>query len=399
MVKKRIDNLFFIVIFTIMILVTIITVVKTDSFKDGLFEIIDQNNNSASDRISDFEVLYEEQIWKRYDWVNLSGAFSKVCGTRTMYKADNVNVGTNGYIFGPYSKTSTDYEFEQILEFEKYLSNKDIGFIYVNEPVKYINDKETLVQFGQYGYGNQNADKLIQRLNDAGINCLDLRDCVVAEGKDCWDLFYRTDHHWTVPAGLWATKHIVSALNEDMGFEINLESLGNDKFDFQQYDDAWLGEQGRRVAATYIGYDDYTLVEPVGPVKLTLLRNGEIAAQGGFDILLDKSRLDVEADPYAVPSWHYTYLPEGISGSYIINNDIETGRILFLGDSYDQVVVPFLALCVHEVDAYVLRNTDASVRDIVESGDYDAVVMAYAQLNIGAHDNPDNANFRMYDLE
>lgn len=55
---------------------------------------------------------------------------------------------------------------------------------------------------------------------------------------------------------------------------------------------------------------------------------------------------EADADPCSAGSWRYAYLPSGITGTSIINNKVFTGKILYLEDSYDQVVVPFLTLGV-----------------------------------------------------
>lgn len=64
-------------------------------------------------------------------------------------------------------------------------------------------------------------------------------------------------------------------------------------------------------------------------------------------------------------------------------------------------MLPFLTLGIQDVTFYVLRDLPdgGSVRKIVEQGDYDTVIMAYAQFMIGAHDNPTNANYKMFTLE
>lgn len=45
------------------------------------------------------------------------------------------------------------------------------------------------------------------------------------------------------------------------------------------------------------------------------------------------------------------------------------------------------------------RSIECSVRDLIESGDYDTVIIAYAQFMIGAHDDETNANYRMFTFD
>ena len=78
---------------------------------------------------------------------------------------------------------------------------------------------------------------------------------------------------------------------------------------------------------------------------------------------------------------------------------MDYGKVLFLGDSNSQVLIPFLALGVSELDSVVLRGYKGSIRDLIDSEDYDTVIVGYVQFMIGAHDKPTSANYPMFDLE
>ena len=88
---------------------------------------------------------------------------------------------------------------------------------------------------------------------------------------------------------------------------------------------------------------------------------------------------------------HYSY-----DQPNVINHNVEKGKVLVLGDSYEQVVVPFLALGVSELDALILRNYDGDLKEYIEAGDYDTVLICYAQFMIGAHDDPESVNYKMF---
>lgn len=84
-----------------------------------------------------------------------------------------------------------------------------------------------------------------------------------------------------------------------------------------------------------------------------------------------------------------------------MNNNVQYGKVLLLGDSYEQVVEPFLALGVKELDYLILRGTssDFSLRQYILENHYDTVLVCYAQFMVGAHDNPKSANYKMFTFQ
>jgi hypothetical protein len=99
-------------------------------------------------------------------------------------------VTDTGYTVGVYGSATTDYEYNETVMLRDYLDSKGIQLLYVNEPLKYLDDGEMLEQFGLESFGNQNADKYLERIGQAGICYLDLRENIVEENMDTWDFYY-----------------------------------------------------------------------------------------------------------------------------------------------------------------------------------------------------------------
>lgn len=333
--------------------------------------------------------------------IELSGIALKTANTRSYYNVSNgINITTDGYNVGCYGRTSTDYEVQQMVEFKKYLDSKGIRLLYVSEPTKYIDDAYYEEQFGGESFINRNTDLFLQRISDAGIDYLDLRDNIKEEGIDPSSLFYRTDHHWTVPASLWASKTIAQKLNTDYNYQIELSKYDESNMDTVKYQNCWLGEQGKKVAKSYIGLDDYTMMKPSYETEYEIKDSqGNITAAGDFGIFVNTDVYDLETDPYTMGSWHYSY--NNFKYSFICNQRVKEGKALVLGDSYTNSMIPFLSLGIHEVEVIIPRELadDESVRNYVEAGEFDTVIVAYAQFMIGAHDNPQNANYKMFTLD
>lgn len=332
------------------------------------------------------------------DLVELSGYVMKGAGVRSYYNNTlGINITRDGYNIGRYDKTSTDYEVEQMKEFKKYLDSKGIRLLYVNEPAKYVDDKFYTSEFGGESYLNRNMDLFLSRIEEAGIDYIDLRENIKEEQLDSLSLFYRTDHHWTVPASKWAAEIIAERLNESYDYDIDMSLYDDKNYNIVEYKNAWLGEQGRKVAKSYIGLDDYTMMEPNYETSYEIVKSSDVL-NGDFELFINKNIYNTIADPYKASSWHYSY--QNYHDCLVQNKKANYGNVLLLGDSYESSMMPFLTLGIKNIRLVIPRNIgDRSIHSIIEEGDYDTVIMSYAQFMVGAHDNENSANYRMFTLE
>ena len=325
--------------------------------------------------------------------IKISGLFLKTFQIADYYSDKNVYILDNDYIISASAKTSTDYEFNQLVSFKQFLDENDINLVYVNQPTKYIDDSIFIDNFGIPSFCNQNADLLLSRLSNAGFTVLDLRDNIREEKLSTKDLFYRTDHHWTVPAGFWAAKHMANTLNQTCNYSIDLNLYNPNNYTFIEHPNYWIGEQGQLVSKAYIGKDDYTVVKPNFPTRY-LLKEYSSYVEGTFDDFIYQDQIDnhIETDS----ALHYAYRLRSS-----INLDINDGKILFICDSYGHVTEPFLSLGVHQIDRYQPRDDyfPEGLRNHILANNYDTVIIAYAEFMIGAHDDPNSSNYRMFDFD
>ena len=336
------------------------------------------------------------------EMIDMNGTLAKSLNMRELYRKSGVSVLKNGYIASIYPYTSTDYEIQQITELKSYLDERGIQLLYVNEPTKYIDDKVIQEDLGRTTYINDNTDRFLERLDDSGIPYIDLRDSITEKNLDSFDLFYRTDHHWTTYAGKMAAEEIAEELNRDYGYRIDLTLYDEERFQYKEYKNAWLGEQGKKLGASFVGLDDFVSILPDYDTSFRVTYEKRFLEGSFSDILVNQERYLPEnnEDIYEAPSWHYSYMEQsGINGIKIENHlNTDGKKILVLGDSYEQVTVPFLALGVSEVQCLVLRGYEGSLREYIDSHEIDTVVIAYASFMIGAHDNETSANYAMFDF-
>ncbi|MBR6419540.1 MAG: hypothetical protein IKS42_04335 [Oscillospiraceae bacterium] len=301
----------------------------------------------------------------------------------------------------PSAETSGEFETAQLRAFCKYVTEQGMDFLYVNAPTKaWLDDSEFSEYFGVPTYSNANADRVMAALREADVPCLDLRENVKAEGKNIYEMFYHTDHHWRAESGLWASGVIAEELNRRYDYGLDLSRYAPENYEFKVYENAWIGEQGYLFSPYYIGYDSFTEIRPKESGSYQFVNpNGKLKEEtGDFGMFLAEAQYAEEALPSS-DSLHYAYCPHGIADCSFRNLNCPDGKkILLFGDSFSFSFIPFFLQGVSQIDAVILREAEMTPREYVQQEDYDAVVFLYAQFMIGAHDDPVSANYKMLDL-
>lgn len=338
---------------------------------------------------------FTSNLWIQHELIDINGIMEKLMGMRGYYSNMGMYVAKGNYIVSSSPETSTDYEYNQISALADFLKEHDIHLLYVNEPTKYVDDNFFKENFGVDSFSNRNMDKFLGRIREKGIPTIDLRENIREEGLNIKDFFYRTDHHWTTKATLWAVKIIADGLNKYCGYSIDTSLYNVDNYDMVEYKKAWLGEQGRKVSGAYVGLDDFTEIKPKFETSYTF-KFPDGNKDGTFDMFVNEDLYDKKSNVYSVGSWHYSY-----NRLNCINHNVNYGKILLLGDSYEQTTEPFLSLGIKEVDSLVMREVDDSfdLKQYILDNHYDTVIIAYAQFMVGAHDDSTSANYKMFSFD
>ena len=288
----------------------------------------------------------------------------------------------------PFSDSEMNSAAEKLEELKNYLDKDNIPLLYVQVPQKISPSDQLGAGVTDYYYANRDA--FTDKLSEKGIDILDLKVPLLSERADYHSWFYRTDHHWTAPAGFWASKVMAEGLNKYCGYNIDLSIYDEDQYDFTHYENCWVGEQGQMISEAYIGRDDYTLIRPKYDTNYTMNIDGA-DTDGDFNLFINDYTFS-ETNVTDM-SWHYAY------GLYnTVNHNADYGKVLMLTDSYDNVTVPFVSLGVRELDNLQMRDMgdDFDLKEYILEKGYDTVIISYAQFMIGAHDNPVSSNYRMF---
>lgn len=312
------------------------------------------------------------RLFLRTPALEYSGLFSRLAGMRSAEKIVKLQ---NGQLTGESGEPDPAPSAEKVAGLSEFCRANDTPFLYINLPQKPLSDSD-LTKIGVEAHINQTQDTFLKLLTDAGVSCLDLRSPIREHYSDPYDSFYRTDHHWTAEAGLFAAGVIADRIQELCGLPADTYRLDPENYKTTRYKNCFLGEIGLKTGAVFADPEDFLVVEPEFPTHLTFtVPSRKIDASGDFSILLNKSKL--ENHSVYDSGLYYTYLYGNDPIQQIHNEDAAGGRILIVKDSFGQMVVPYLAMNVRDLTCWDVRANKVRLRDHLKENDYDLVIVMY----------------------
>lgn len=232
---------------------------------------------------------------------------------------------------------------------------------------------------GVMDFYNQNADRLQSALRERGVETLDLRDSLHAAGMDHHASFYQTDHHWRPETGLWAAGEIARRLNGSYGFAIDTALFDPARYRTELYEDWFLGSQGKKVTLARARPEDFTLLYPTFDTRVHIeIPSLDLDKTGDFSVMYRYGAVKVR--DYYTQSPYTAYFYGDNALTRVHNERASDGRrILVLGHSFDNCVLPFLALGVEYLDSIDLREFTGSLETFLRENRYDVVIELYTE--------------------
>ncbi len=329
--------------------------------------------------IGSLEKTIDNDTYKREDYIDFYGLVQKLIGKRVM-----VDIGYGelyktkyGQITYAVPKQDVSEELERIYQLKQELDRHGIPLLYVQAPFKLPADEQQLPD-NVKDHSNENADRFLKGLDAAGIDYLDLRKNYWSKGLDQNQLFFNTDHHWTINGAFNSYQEIAETLNRDYGFHIGEKYTDLDQYNQEVFKDYYIGSMGRRVGESYGGTDDFTLITPKFDTDYTLYERdygAEKVYEGSFrDAVLTGSYLAEGTPP---ETNRYAAYHGDNAELQFINHNVRGGKILMIKDSFGLPVYSFLSTGVHEVRALDVRLFQESVAEYAAEYRPDVVIILY----------------------
>lgn len=240
---------------------------------------------------------------------------------------------------------------------QHYLKEEGIGFFYCFAPAKEC-ALDVELPNGVFSYENQNIDTYINVLDAYGINYIDFRERLHDDGLDHYSMFYKTDHHWNVDAGIWAASTIEKEINDRFGIYIrNVYDWGS--YTRTTYPKAMFGSYGQAVTHFNEDSEDFDILFPDFKTNFELeIPDKSIDATGSFqEIFIDYDELNSEIEKGG--GYVYEAILYGNRPYVKITNlgSTDGPKVLMIRDSFSLAAAPYLALSCSEL---VLLDTRSS---------------------------------------
>lgn len=276
-----------------------------------------------------------------------------------------------------------------VTEFSQWVKERDINFIYIQAPCKVDNYGDFSVN-GRLDFSNHNADELLARLRDKGVDTLDLRENLhewaKEDGVNYHDFFFKTDHHWKPETALRSAKVVAERL-KNYGIPVDDSHLNLDSFEVQIMSEVFLGSQGKKVTLAKTEAEDFSVLYPKFPTKFHfVIPSRDVNEVGDFTVAYNKACMadqpfyDVRTgDPYQM----YSYGRSAIEYFDNLLLPASGKRILLLRDSYANPFGPFLALGVKELSMVCLDNYTGSLHSFIEEYKPDVVMVMCIAGDLG----------------
>ena len=291
--------------------------------------------------------------------MDIDSVRNNLLGTRVVIKEDTTVVKSDsGSLIDPVRRLE-DSEIEELVErieeLKDFSEANGVPFLYCFAPLKQM--YETAPDNVE-NYAADNVNRLLEGLRESRIPVVDLAASLEESVTDPSDLFYRTDHHWTIRSGFLANAIICSELSSLYGFRYDKQYTDIANYRIVNYPHWFLGSRGKKVGTwfTWQGADDFELIIPDFETSMSEERPLENEfREGAFeDTVLFRKRL--EKDLYG--SNTYAAYSGGDYRLQIMRNRLNPAgdRILLIRDSFACAVAPFLALQTGELHICDMRN-------------------------------------------
>ncbi len=302
--------------------------------------------------VTDF---FANDINNKMSYIEIYGGIQRILGKKEIEDFTIFRLSYDKLVAAKPQDDNMEEKVREILPICEYLNSKEIPYFYVTSILP-LQDEKDLPYAAVADYSHKNAQLLLKELDLNGINILNLRDDPAIHEINKADLFYRTDHHWTIETCFTSFCRISEEVERITGIKIDNRIKKRQFYDEYILEDSFLGSYGIKVGRYYEDREDFVVYVPTFDTDIRF----ESYDHDG-NVVLEKEGKWLEAlmnqEILANRSYNNKYGAFS-NGGYIENriyNNKSTNdsKILYISHSYGRPMTQYIALCCKEI-----RNID-----------------------------------------
>lgn len=348
-----------------------------------------ESDGTPTELVSQVNAAIDENVVEKYTFIDAYGYMQLLLGKEeeSNFEVVKDHAGKLYYTYFTTEINDVSSEAEKTKKLADAVCDEDTRLLYVMPPAKYIHGFTEFSTGIPYNMANETADDFLRRLDEYGVDYIDLRDYLDESGIPMSEVFYNTDHHWKIQTAFWAASQFCDVLEERYGETLDPDDYYKDKdnYNFITYDDIFLGSMGRKTGRFYTEVDDFILIYPKFATDYTYENSisGDLQFTGRFEEALlatpviRQSNQPFDTDMYGI------YLYGNPAFTHIENMDHPDGlRICVIKDSFAVPFSAFTSLRCNTVDLIDPRFYEEDYYETIKAGDYDYVILMFSPENI-----------------
>lgn len=307
----------------------------------------------TEEKIQEIDGYYMAEIPGRWHFIELYGAVQNILGRETI--EDFTLVKTS---YGKIEQLQEEQSEEEIIafadnmeEFYSYVTEKEIPMFYLTSILPVVDSSD--LPAGIEEFSHENAQKLLTELELREIPIINLREADAIKDIEKADLFYKTDHHWSMETCYQAFVETIREVNLrlDKGLDLKGIYTNLENYHILLKENCFLGSYGVKVGGYYAGKDDFSVYIPKFTTDFSFQayqRNHDLYEEkrGSFgNVFLDMSL--IENDEYF--NKYNSFLRGSTIETRIVNYLSDNNlKVLLISHSYGRPFISYLSLCFRE---------------------------------------------------
>ncbi|MDD6305448.1 MAG: DHHW family protein [Clostridiales bacterium] len=367
-----------------------------EPLKEKVLEIVRNKEEFSVEKVAELETVITENMYGRMEFIETYGFVQTLLDKRECNNFSYIKDEEGFLHYASFYREEDNRLFEyamRVKRLQDYAKTKGTKVLFVVPPGKYDKNYTKFRTGMPVNDPNYIVDEMMFYLNRLGVETLDLRECMPSEELTYEETFFKTDHHWTIPAAYYATCKIVEKMEDSFGVDLDPENYYTDvnNYDMVTYRKGMLGSMGRKTGANFCGIEDFTALWPHfegSYTRVCMSENGKTnEKEGSFtECLMETSVLTEKTDIYS-DSQYSLYLNGLRVYEKITNNENPEGcRIFMIRDSYFSPVMAFMMPMCGQIDAiWSLENTDElDIESYIKENEFDYIMIEVYPYNINS---------------